>query len=140
MERQNSIETVQIIHQKNNCNKSTFSIYSLPTINTAATLMLLPQEKFDWNKYGNWRRQQPKWRHATMVLTPVSCYYMTSFSYGGRKVRDVDLTCKCYLSNIMLDSIFYVSRGCAITSFFLVREITTVFLGIKEMDSVALLL
>lgn len=47
MERQNSIETVQIIHQKNNCNKSTFSIYSLPTINTAATLMLLPQEKFD---------------------------------------------------------------------------------------------
>ena len=24
-----------------------------------------------------------------MALTPVSCYYMTSFNYGGKKARDV---------------------------------------------------
>ena len=29
--------------------------------------------------------------------------------YGGKKTRDVDLTCRCHLSNIMFDSIFYDS-------------------------------
>ena len=77
-----------------------------------------------------------------MVLTPVSCYYMTSFNYGGKKARDVGLTCRCHLSNIMPDSIFYDSMGWGITcrGFFLFffRVITTVFLSIKEMDSVVL--
>ena len=41
---------------------------------------------------------------AIMALTPVSCYYMTSFNYGGKKARDVGLTCRCRLSNIMPDS------------------------------------
>ena len=53
-----------------------------------------------------------------MVMTPVSCYYMTAFNYGGKKARDVGLTSRCHLSNIMADSIFYDSRGCNITLFF----------------------
>ena len=36
------------------------------------------------------------------VLTPVSCYYMASFNYGGKKAKDVGLTCRCHLSNIVL--------------------------------------
>ena len=35
---------------------------------------------------------------------------MTSFNYCGKKARDVGLTCRCNLSNIMPDSIFY-DRG-----------------------------
>ena len=46
-----------------------------------------------------------------MELTPVSCYYMTSFNSGGKKGRDVGLTYRCHLSNIMPDSIFYDSMG-----------------------------
>ena len=46
---------------------------------------------------------------AIMVLTPVSCYYMSSFNYGGKRTRDVGLTCRCHLSNVMPDSIFYDS-------------------------------
>ena len=46
-----------------------------------------------------------------MTLTPVSCYYMTSFNYGGKEARDVGLTCRCHVSNIMPDSIFYDSTG-----------------------------
>ena len=48
---------------------------------------------------------------AIMALTLVSCYYMTLFNYGGQKERDVGLTCRCHLSNIMPDSIFYDSKG-----------------------------
>ena len=55
---------------------------------------------------------------AIMALTPVSCYYMTSFNYGGKKARDVGLTCRCHLSNIMPDSIFYDSMGWGITCLF----------------------
>ena len=56
---------------------------------------------------------------AIMALTPVSCYYMTSFNYGGKKSRDVGLTCRCHLSNIMPDSIFYDSiMGWGITCLF----------------------
>ena len=87
---------------------------------------------------------------AIMALTPVPCYCMTSFSYGGKKVRDVGLTCRSHLSNIMPDSIFYDSMGWGITCrffsyFFFVsvfcffqRGITTFFLSLKEMDSVVL--
>ena len=54
------------------------------------------------------------------VLTPVSCCYMTSFNYGGKKTRDVGLTCRCHLSNIMPDSIYHDSMGCGTTQFLLV--------------------
>ena len=69
-----------------------------------------------------------------MTLTPISCYYMTSFNYGGKKARDVGLTCRCHLSNIMPDimpdSILYDSwDGGKLV-------VTTVFIRIKEMDSV----
>ena len=40
-----------------------------------------------------------------MALAPVSCHYGISFNYGGKKARDVSLTCRCQLSNIMPDSI-----------------------------------
>ena len=46
-----------------------------------------------------------------MTLTPVSCYYMRSFNYGGKEARNVGLTCRCHVSNIMPDSIFYDSTG-----------------------------
>ena len=52
------------------------------------------------------------------VLTPVSCYNLTSFNYGSKKAKDVDLTCRCHLSNIMLDSIFYDSMEWGITEGF----------------------
>ena len=64
---------------------------------------------------------------------------MTPFNYGGKKARDVDFTCRCYLSNIMPDSIFYDSMGCGMTQFFflfLVGVVIAVFLSIEEMDSV----
>ena len=53
------------------------------------------------------------------ALTPASCYYMTSFNYGGKKARDVGLTCRCHLSNIMPDSIFYDSMGWGMTQLLL---------------------
>ena len=73
---------------------------------------------------------------AIMALNPVSCYYMTSFSYGGKEARD-----ECHRRNIMPDSIFYDSMGWGITCplFFFLRVIATVFLSIKEMNSVVLL-
>ena len=73
-----------------------------------------------------------------MALTPVSCYYMTSFNYGGKKARDVGLTCRCHLNNIMPDSIFYDSMAWGITCPFSLSVITTAFLNMKEMDSVVL--
>ena len=76
-----------------------------------------------------------------MALTCVLCYYLTSFNYGGKKARDVGLSCRCYLSNVLPDSIFYDSMGWGITCgffFFFLRVITIVFLSIKEMDSVVL--
>ena len=83
-------------------------------------------------------RSFPSYPLATtiMVLIPVSCY-MTSFNYGGKKARDVGLTCRCHLSNIMPDSIFYDNIKWGITCLFF-RVITTVFFSIKEMDSVVL--
>ena len=52
------------------------------------------------------------------LLTPISCYHVTSFDYGGKKARDVGLTCRCHLSNVMPDSIFYDSMGWGMTRFF----------------------
>ena len=74
---------------------------------------------------------------AITTLTPVSCYYMT-FNYAGKRARDVGLICRCHLSNIKPDSIFYDSMGWGITCLFLRVIITTFFLSIKEMDSVVL--
>ena len=47
------------------------------------------------------------------VLTPISCYYVASFNYGGKKAGDVGLTCRCHLS------IFYDSMGWGMTQSFL---------------------
>ena len=55
---------------------------------------------------------------AIMALMPLSYYSMTSFNYGGKKARDIDLTCRCHLSNIMPDTIFYNSMGWGITCVF----------------------
>ena len=55
---------------------------------------------------------------AIMALTPVSCYCMTSFNYGAKEARDVGLTYRCHLSNIMPDSIFNDSIGWGIAFFF----------------------
>ena len=52
------------------------------------------------------------------VLTPVSCYYMTSLNYGGKKARDVGFTCRCHLSNIMSHSIIYGCMGWVMTQSF----------------------
>ena len=57
---------------------------------------------------------------AIMALTPVSCYYITSLNYGGKNARDVGLTCRCHLSNVMADSIFYDSMGWGITCLFFI--------------------
>ena len=73
------------------------------------------------------------------VLTPVSCYYMISFNYGGKKARDVGLNCICHLSNIMSDSIFYDSMGWGMTQFlfiFFLGMVIAVFLSVNEMDQV----
>ena len=62
----------------------------------------------------------PKLSLATAIrtLTPISCYCMTSFNYVGKKAMDVGFTCRCHLSNIMPDSIFYDSMGWGITCCF----------------------
>ena len=74
------------------------------------------------------------------VLTPVSCYYMTSFNYGGKKERDVGLTGRCHPSNIKPDSIFYDSMEWGMTQFFFLffflGVVIAVFLSTEEMNSV----
>ena len=72
------------------------------------------------------------------VLMPISCYYVTSFNYGGKKARDVGLTCRCHLSNILPDSIFHDSMGCGVTQvlLFFLGVVMAVFLSIEEMDLV----
>ena len=57
-----------------------------------------------------------------MVLKPVSCYYMRSFNCGGKNARDVGLTCRCHLSNIMPDGILYDSMGWGITCFICLKD------------------
>ena len=41
------------------------------------------------------------------VLTHVSCDHVTSSNYDNEKARNVGLTCRCHLSNIMPGSIFH---------------------------------
>ena len=33
-------------------------------------------------------------------------FHLTSFNYDGKEARDVGLTCRCHLSNLMTDCIF----------------------------------
>ena len=93
------------------------------------------------------------------VYTHVLCDYVKSFNYDGKKARYVGFTCTCHVSNIMLDSISHESRGQWITYFVVVAVIlllswgffvviiavlfllfswggTSVFFGVKEMESV----
>ena len=44
-----------------------------------------------------------------MALTPVSCYCIPSFNYGSRKAKDIHLTCRNHLSNVLTDNSFYGS-------------------------------
>ena len=53
------------------------------------------------------------------MLTPVSGDYATLSNYDGRKAMNIDLTCRCLLSNIRADSIFHESTGQGITCFVL---------------------
>ena len=55
--------------------------------------------------------------HHHGVDASLSCHYMTSFNYGGKKAGDVGLTCRCHLSNVMPGSIFYDSMGWGMTQF-----------------------
>ena len=52
---------------------------------------------------------------AIMALTPASCYCIPSFNYGSRKARDIHLTCRSHLRNVLTDSIFYDSLKWGIT-------------------------
>ena len=76
------------------------------------------------------------------MLTPVLCYYMTSFNYSDKKAMDADFTCRYHLSNFSPDSIFYDSMGWGMTPFFFLffffylGVAIAVFLSIQEMDSV----
>ena len=44
---------------------------------------------------------------AITALTPVSCYYMTSFNYGGKEARNVGLTCRCHLQDVFFFKFFF---------------------------------
>ena len=55
---------------------------------------------------------------TSLVLTSVSCYYVTSFNNGSKKTRDVGLTCGCRLGDVLADSVFYDSKGWGMTHFF----------------------
>ena len=44
---------------------------------------------------------------------------MTLFKNGGKKAKNVGLTCRCHLSNIVPDSIFYDSMGWGMTQLLL---------------------
>ena len=77
-----------------------------------------------------------------MVLTSASWYYMTSLNYHSKKARDVGLTCRCHLSNVMLDSVTYDSAFQGTTClfiflflfvcFFLQWVVTTIFLRLQR--------
>ena len=66
---------------------------------------------------------------------------MTSFNYGGKEARDVGLTRRCHLSNIMRDGTFNDSTGWGITYllFFFLKVITIVFLS-KKIDGFSCLI
>ena len=57
--------------------------------------------------------------NTIMMLKPISCYYMIFIWY--KKSRDESLTCRCLLSNIMPETIFYDSMGWRMSQFFFLR-------------------
>ena len=69
---------------------------------------------------------------TSTVVKPVSCYYITSFNYGGKKARDVGYACRRYMSNIMPNSIFYDSMGRRITQFFSLAVVISLHHHIKD--------
>ena len=90
---------------------------------------------------------------AITGLKPVSYDHLTSFNYDDKKARNVGLTCRCHLSNIMSDSIYQKSMrqgiNCSVLFrlfvfpylfvvcfFFVFWGDTSVFLRMKEMESV----
>ena len=42
-----------------------------------------------------------------MYIYTYYAYVMYIYNNDGMKVRNIGLTCKCYLSNIISDNIFY---------------------------------
>ena len=52
------------------------------------------------------------------MLTPVFYCYIILFNYGGKKARDVGLSCRCHLNNILPNSTFYESMGWRVTCLF----------------------
>ena len=50
-----------------------------------------------------------------MVLKHVSCFDMTQFNYGAKRVRDVDPACRYHQNNIMPHSIFNVNIAQCVT-------------------------
>ena len=76
------------------------------------------------------------WATTVTALTPVSYYYTTSFNYGGYKDRDVGLTCRYHLSNIMSDISSIIVQDGRVSNFFSLGVAIAVFLSIEEMDSV----
>ena len=59
-----------------------------------------------------------------------------TFNYGGKKGRDIGLTCRCHMSNVMPDSVFYDSMGCGMTQCFFLGVVIAVLFSIEKMDSV----
>ena len=49
---------------------------------------------------------------------PVLCFYMISFNYGAKVVRDVDPACRRNQSNIIPDNIFSVNIAKCVTCLF----------------------
>ena len=65
---------------------------------------------------------------SPLVLTLTSIFHLTSFSYNDKVVRDVGLTCRCHLSNIMPDSIFNDWwRQVMIWKFFKIKGVVLLF-------------
>ena len=50
------------------------------------------------------------------ILKPVSCFHMTSFIYGVKRVREVDTSFRFHQKNVMSDSIVSVNIGHFATS------------------------
>ena len=88
---------------------------------------------------------------ATMLMT-ASCSCMTSFNHGDKKTRDIGLICRCHLSNIKPDSLFYGSMFQWMTCPFLLLlfvvlfvfllvfiqgVVNTIFPRLEEIDEVS---
>lgn len=74
-----------------------------------------------------------------MLLPFVSCYCMISFNYERNTERDLRLTCRCNMSNILCDSILCDCKEVGITwSFYDAVQcmIITAFLSFNTRDQV----